>query len=64
MFIIALIIFIVFTIAYLLFTGAILYHLNQYTLPRHIGPRIATTIFFFLSGLLWLFSLYFLFHIS
>lgn len=63
MFFIALIIFILFTLVYLFFTGAILYHLKQYTLPRHYGPKIATTVFFFLSGILWLLALYLLFKI-
>lgn len=63
MFSIAFIIFVFFTIVYLFFTGAILYHLKQYTLARHYGQKIATTIFFLFSGILWLLALYLLFKI-
>lgn len=63
MFTIALVIFIIFTLIYLLFTGAILYHLKQYTLPWHYAPRLVTGIFFLFSGILWLLALYFLFQI-
>lgn len=63
MFLIALVIFILFSILYFLFSAAILYHLYQYTLPGYPSPRIITIIFVFLSVLFWLFSLTFLFKI-
>lgn len=63
MFAIALSIFAVFTAIYSLFTGAIIYHLRQYTLPEHPAPRVVITIFLFLSALFWFFATTFLFKI-
>lgn len=63
MFSIAVAIFIVFTVLYGLFAGAIIYHLRQYTLPGHPAPRVVIIIFLFLSSLFWLFALTFLFKI-
>ena len=63
MFLIALIIFLAFTLFYVVFSLAVVYHLKQYTLSGHYVPQTVTTIFFFVSGLFWLFALYFLFKI-
>lgn len=63
MFLVALAIFILFSLIYLLLSAAIFYHLGQYTLPGHPAPRIITIIFVFLSLLFWLFGITFLFKI-
>ena len=55
--------FIIFTLIYALFMAAVVYHIRQYTLPEKHLPRLVTTAFIFLSGLFWLFALYFLFKI-
>lgn len=60
MFILTAIAFGLFTILYGLFASAILYHLRQYTLPGRPAPHIIIIVFLFLSGLFWLFGLYFL----
>lgn len=49
-----------FTLGYVLFAFAIVYHLRQYTLPGSHLPALVISLFGFLSGLLWLFGLYFL----
>ena len=59
-FIVSAIIFIVFTIIYAAFSAAIIYHLKQYTIPGHKTAPLVITIFLFLSGLFWLFGIYFL----
>lgn len=59
----AIIILLLFTPLYGVFVFAILYHLKTYTIPGRPHPRVVTTIFLFLSTLLWLFALYFLFKI-
>lgn len=63
MFTIALAIFLIFGVLYLLFVAAIFYHLRQYTLPGQKAPRLASVLFLSLSGLFLLFALYFLFRI-
>lgn len=63
MFIAILVFFIVFTVLYVLFAAAIIYHLRQYTLPGHPTSKIVISIFLFLATLFWLFSLTFLFKI-
>lgn len=63
MFTIVAVIFVLFTVLYGLFASALIYHLRQYTLPGYPLPRIVMTAFLFLSGLFWLFALYFLFKI-
>lgn len=63
MFLIALAIFIAFSLIYLLLSAAIFYHLRQYTLPGRPAPRIIMLAFIFLSALFWLFSATFLLKI-
>lgn len=63
MFYIAALIFVVFTIFYSLFTGAIIYHLKQYTPSHYSLPQFFITIFLFISAVLLLFALYFLFKV-
>lgn len=48
---------------YLLFASAILYHLRQYTLPRHPTPQIVVGLFFLVSLMGWASALFFLFRI-
>lgn len=64
MFLIASIIFLVFSVFYGFFSAAILYHLRHYTLPDRPLPRVMTGIFVFLSLLFWFFAITFLFKIS
>ena len=63
MFLIALIIFIVFTLFFGLLSAAIIYHLKQYTLPGQTLPRLVISLFLFFTILFWLFALYFLLKI-
>ena len=63
MFLIALVILLIFFAVYATLAGAVIYHLRQYIVPGATAPHLATTIFLFLSGLFFLFSLYFLFQI-
>lgn len=63
MFLIALLIFILFTLFFGLLTAAIIYHLQQYTLPRQPWPKLALGLFLFFSVIFWLFALYFLLKI-
>lgn len=52
-----LVFFVLFSTCYALFSGAVMYHLRQYTLPGHTLPNLVTTIFIFLSLLFWFFAL-------
>lgn len=63
MFLLGAAIFAIFTVGYGILSAAILYHLHQYTLPRHPFPRVVTTVFIFLSAFFWLSALVFLFRI-
>lgn len=63
MFLIALAVFITFTLFFGLLSSAIIYHLKQYTLPGSILPRLAIFLFLFFTILFWLFALYFLFKV-
>ena len=63
MFFTALIILVLFLIIYSALSGAVLYHLRQYIVPNATAPQRVIKIFLFLSGLFFLFSVYFLFHI-
>lgn len=63
MFIPILVFFIVFTVLYVLFAAAIIYHLRQYTLSEHPASKVVISVFLFLAALFWLFSLTFLFKI-
>ena len=63
MFYILSIIFILFTLFFGFFVSAIIYHLKQYTLPKHPLPRLVTFLFLFFSTAFWLFALYFLLKI-
>lgn len=56
-------IFTIFSLLYFLLTGAVVYHLRQYTLQTQRAPRLVTKIFLSLAILFWLFALYFLFKI-
>lgn len=63
MFTLLLIIFIIFTVVYGLFSAAIIYHLKQYTVPGNYESRIVITSYIFLSVLFWFFAIYFLLEI-
>lgn len=63
MFYIAAVILVIFTVFYSLLAGAIIYHLKQYTPYHYSLPQLFITIFLFLSAVLLLFALYFLFKI-
>lgn len=63
MFLISLGIFVIFSIIYAFFSAAIIYHLKQYTLPKHPAPKIILSSFLFLTGIFWLFAITFLFKI-
>lgn len=63
MFLIALTIFIIFTLFFGLLSSAIIYHLRQYALPGSILPRLAIFLFLFFTILFWLLALYFLLKI-
>lgn len=63
MFTFSLLIFIIFTSLYVLFSAAALYHLKHFTLPGRVETRLAISLFLFLSLVLWLLSLLFLFKI-
>lgn len=58
-----LIFFGLFTLVYGLFSGAIIYHLRQYTLPGFPASKIIISLYIFLSVLFWFFSLTFLLKI-
>lgn len=55
--------FLAFTLVYALFTSALIYHIKEYSLPGKPLPKLILTVFIFLSGLSWLFALYFLLKI-
>lgn len=55
--------FVAFTLVYALFMSALVYHIKEYSLPGKHVPKLIMTVFVFLSGLSWLFALYFLFKI-
>lgn len=63
MFYIAALIFIIFTIFYVLAASAVVYHLKQYTVPQYHAPGVMITIFILLSLAFWISALYFLFQI-
>lgn len=63
MFLIAAVLFTVFSIFYALFSAAVIYHLKQYILPQQPFVRLVIAVFLFVSGLFWFLSLYFLFKI-
>lgn len=63
MFLVAFAFFLVFTILYVLFSAAIIYHLRQYTLTGYPAPRVVVVLFCFISSLFWLFALTFLIKI-
>lgn len=54
--------FLGFTVAYILFTTAIFYHLSSYSPPGEKTPRIVQTLFLAVSLLFWISALYFLFQ--
>lgn len=57
-------IFLVFIVVWFFFTGAVIFHLRKYTLPGWSAPKLVLPIFFTLSAILFLFAVYFFFHIS
>ncbi|OGZ93752.1 MAG: hypothetical protein A3A28_00690 [Candidatus Sungbacteria bacterium RIFCSPLOWO2_01_FULL_47_32] len=61
MFYISLGIFIVFSSIWGFFASAALYHLKKYAMPGWTAPRLVVPLFFSLSLLFFLLSLYFLF---
>lgn len=63
MFLIALVIFIIFTVFSGLLSSAVIYHLKQYVLPDSTLPRLMISLFLFFAILFWLLALYFLFKI-
>lgn len=63
MFAVSFVFFILFTLGYGFASAAVIYHLRQYTLSEYPAPRRAASLFIFLSILLWLFALLFLFNI-
>lgn len=63
MFAVSTVFLILFTIGYGFLAGAVIYHIRQYTIKEYPAPRRAVSIFVFLSILLWLFALVFLFNI-
>lgn len=63
MFKVASIIYIAFTLLYVLFSIAVVYHLRQYTLPHRPAPRIIIAVYVLLSAIFLLLALFFLFRI-
>lgn len=63
MFLVSAIIFIVFTLFYLIFSVAIIYHLQQFTPEGSTAPKLVTAFFVVGSLCVWFMALYFLFQI-
>ena len=63
MFLLASAAFSLFTLFYGLMSGAVIYHLKQYTLPGSSLPKIVVTLFIFFSIFFWLLAFIFLIKI-